>query len=221
MPMTPPAEQDDPALDNAYQNEGIRTLLGMFEKGDPAEQLSLGQVLHGLEQSAFGMFLFIAILPSFIPIPGIGGAVSGPLVLLIGLQLIIGLSRPWLPGFIARRGPRRGTMHKFLNRISRPLQRLDRMLKPRLPLLIDPLPARILTGLLLILTGILLSLPIPFTNYLFGFQLLLFALALIERDGALMLFNWIAAIAGGVFFGMGSGQLVSSMLELFQRWTGG
>jgi hypothetical protein len=221
MPMTPPAEQDDPALDNAYQNEGIRTLLGMFEKGDPAEQLSLGQVLHGLEQSAFGMFLFIAILPSFIPIPGVGGAVSGPLVLLIGLQLIIGLSRPWLPGFIARRGPRRGTMHKFLNRISRPLQRLDRMLKPRLPLLIDPLPARILTGLLLILTGILLSLPIPFTNYLFGFQLLLFALALIERDGALMLFNWIAAIAGGVFFGMGSGQLVSSMLELFQRWTGG
>lgn len=221
MPMTPPAEQDDPALDNAYQNEGIRTLLGMFEKGDPAEQLSLGQVLHGLEQSAFGMFLFIAILPSFIPIPGVGGAVSGPLVLLIGLQLIIGLSRPWLPGFIARRGPRRGTMHKFLNRISRPLQRLDRMLKPRLPLLIDPLPARILTGLLLILTGILLSLPIPFTNYLFGFQLLLFALALIERDGALMLFNWIAAIAGGVFFGMGSGQLVSSMLELLQRWTGG
>ncbi len=221
MPMTPPAEQDDPALDTAYQNEGIRTLLGMFEKGDPAEQLSLGQVLHGLEQSAFGMFLFIAILPSFIPIPGVGGAVSGPLVLLIGLQLIIGLSRPWLPGFIARRGPRRGTMHKFLNRISRPLQRLDRMLKPRLPLLIDPLPARILTGLLLILTGILLSLPIPFTNYLFGFQLLLFALALIERDGALMLFNWIAAIAGGVFFGMGSGQLVSSMLELFQRWTGG
>lgn len=221
MPMTPPAEQDDPALDNAYQNEGIRTLLGMFEKGDPAEQLSLGQVLHGLEQSAFGMFLFIAILPSFIPIPGVGGAVSGPLVLLIGLQLIIGLSRPWLPGFIARRGPRRGTMHKFLNRISRPLQRLDRMLKPRLPLLIDPLPARILTGLLLILTGILLSLPIPFTNYLFGFQLLLFALALIERDGALMLFNWIAAIAGGVFFGMGSGQLVSGVLELFQRWTGG
>ncbi len=221
MPMTPPAEQDDPALDNAYQNEGIRTLLGMFEKGDPTEQLSLGQVLHGLEQSAFGMFLFIAILPSFIPIPGVGGAVSGPLVLLIGLQLIIGLSRPWLPGFIARRGPRRGTMHKFLNRISRPLQRLDRMLKPRLPLLIDPLPARILTGLLLILTGILLSLPIPFTNYLFGFQLLLFALALIERDGALMLFNWIAAIGGGVFFGMGSEQLVSSMLELFQRWTGG
>ena len=219
--MTPPAEQHGAPPEGSYHNEGIRTLLGMFEQGDPDEQLTLGQLLHGLKQSAFGMFLFVAILPSFIPIPGVGGAVSGPLVLLMGLQLLCGLSRPWLPGFIARRGPKRGTMHKFLGRISRPLQRLDRMLKPRLPMLITPLPARMLTGALLILTGVLLSLPIPFTNYLFGFQLLLFALALIERDGALMLFNWIAAVAAVVFFGLGSGQLVGHTLELIQRWTGG
>lgn len=219
--MTPPADPHGAPPEGSYHNEGIRTLLGMFEQGDPEEQLTLGQLLQGLKQSAFGMFLFVAILPSFIPIPGVGGAVSGPLVLLMGLQLLCGLSRPWLPGFIARRGPKRGTMHKFLGRISRPLQRLDRMLKPRLPMLITPLPARMLTGALLILTGVLLSLPIPFTNYLFGFQLLLFALALIERDGGLMLFNWIAAIAGGVFFGLGSGQLVTGVMEMVQRWTGG
>lgn len=222
MLMTPPADRpDDTVQDGAYQNEGIRTLLGMFERGDPAEQLSLGQILQGLEQSAFGMFLFIAILPAFIPIPGIGGAVSGPLVLLIGAQLLCGLSRPWLPGFIARRGPKRGTMHTFLGKISRPLRRLDRMLKPRLPLLISPLPARMFTGALLILVGVLLSLPIPFTNYLFGFQLLLFALALIERDGALMLVNWAAAVAAVLFFGLSSGQLVNGVIELVQRWTGG
>ncbi len=203
-----------------YRNEGIRTLLAMLEHGDADEQLTLRQILHGLEQSAFGMFLFIAILPAFIPIPGIGGAVSGPLVLLIGLQLLCGLSRPWLPAFIGNRGPKRGTMHNFLGRISRPLQRLDRMLRPRLPLVIGPLPARMLTGLLLILVGILLSLPIPFTNYLFGFQLLLFALALIERDGALMLFNWIAAIGAVLFFGFSSGHLVNGMIELAQRWLG-
>ena len=71
----------------------------------------------------------------------------------------------------------------------------------------------------LVMTGVLLSLPIPLSNYLFGFQLLLFALALIERDGALMLFNWIAALAACLFFGLGSGQLVSHSIDLFQRWT--
>ncbi|KRG38904.1 hypothetical protein ARC78_15065 [Stenotrophomonas pictorum JCM 9942] len=215
----------DPAADgtgsDGYRNEGIRTLLALFEHGDPAEHLPLRHILQNLQQSAFGVFLFIAILPSFIPIPGVGGAVSGPLVVLIGVQLLGGLSRPWVPGFIARRGPKRATMHRFLGKIGRPLRRLDRMLRPRMAPLLRPLPARMFTGLLLILVGLLLSLPIPFTNYLFGFQLLLFALALIERDGALMLFNWVAAVAAGMFFGLGSGQLVSHTGQLLQRWTGG
>ena len=217
--MTSPTEPEGGV--GGYRNEGIRTLLAMFEHGDAEQPQPLGQILHGLQESAFGVFLFIAILPSFIPIPGIGGAVSGPLVLLIGAQMLCGLSRPWVPSFIARRGPKRGTMHRFLGKIGRPLHWLDRMLEPRLPLLVSPLPARMLSGVLLLALGVLLSLPIPFTNYLFGFQLLLFALALIERDGALMLFNWLAGIAAVVFFGLGSGQLLSHASALFQRWSGG
>lgn len=217
--MSSPADPSDGS--GSYRNEGIRSLLAMFEHGDPQEHLPLGKILQDLQQSAFGVFLFIAILPAFIPIPGIGGAVSGPLVLLIGLQLLCGLSRPWLPGFIRRHGPRRATMHRFLGKIARPLRRLDQMLKPRLAPVIQPLPARMFSGVLLILTGLLLSLPIPFTNYLFGFQLLLFALALIERDGALMLFNWVCAIAAALFFGLGSGQLVTGVIDLLQRWSAG
>ncbi|MCW4456345.1 exopolysaccharide biosynthesis protein [Flavobacterium sp. MXW15] len=203
-----------------YRNEGIRTLLETFASGDPDEVLRLGRILLNLQQGGFGVFLFIAILPAFVPIPGVGGAVSGPLVILIGLQMLVGLRRPWLPRFIGERGPRRRTMQRFLHKISPPLRRLDRMLKPRLPAMLDPLPAHVLTGALLVLIGLLLSLPIPFTNYLFGFQLLLFALALLERDGALMLLNWIAALAAIAFFGFSSGHLLGYTVEQFQRWFG-
>lgn len=213
------SQVDAPSPDHdRYRNEGIRSLLAMFDKGDPDEHMPLQQILQGLQQSAFGVFLFIAILPSFIPIPGMGGAVSGPLVLLIGIQLMLGLRKPWVPGFIGRRGPKRGTIHRFLGKIGGALRRLDRMLNPRLQVLVQPLPARVFTGLLVILVGVLLSLPIPFTNYLFGFQLLLFALALIERDGALMLFNWVAGVTAVVFFGFSSGHLVTYVAELIQRW---
>ncbi|HDS0947896.1 TPA: exopolysaccharide biosynthesis protein [Stenotrophomonas maltophilia] len=232
MSSPPDPVQDDPSQEDSrqepaqgsggerptYRNEGIRTLLAMFEFGDPGQQMTLGRILQDLQQSAFGVFLFVAILPSFIPIPGMGGAVSGPLVILIGLQMLFCMRKPWLPGFIARRGPRRGTMHRFLDRIDGALRRLDRMLKPRLPQFLAPAPAHAFTGLLLVLLGILLSLPIPFTNYLFGFQLLLFALALLERDGALMLFNWVAGVVAIAFFGFSSGQLVGYTVELFQRW---
>ncbi len=217
--MNSPADPPPPdAARPAYRNEGIRTLLAMFDHGDPEERLLLGNILQDLQQSAFGVFLFVAILPAFIPIPGVGGAVSGPLILLIGGQMLFGLRRPWLPKFIANRGPKRGTMHRFLARIDGALRRLDKLLKPRLPALLVPRPAHALTGLLLILVAVLLSLPIPFTNYLFGFQLLLFALALLERDGMLMLLNWIGALAAVLFFGFSSGQLVSYTVEQVQRW---
>lgn len=221
--MNSPADPADPGQGAAperpvYRNEGIRNLLAMFEFGDPAQQMTLGRILQDLQQSAFGVFLFVAILPSFIPIPGLGGAVSGPLVVLIGLQMLCGMRRPWLPGFVARRGPRRKTMHTFLDRIDGALRRVDRLLKPRQPRLLDPLAAHAFTGLLLVLLGVLLCLPIPFTNYLFGFQLLLFALALLERDGLLMLVNWIAGLAAIAFFGFSSGQLVSYTIALLERW---
>lgn len=217
--MNSPADPTPPGDGRGeYRNEGIRTLLAMFDHGDPEERLLLGDILRDLQQSAFGVFLFVAILPAFIPIPGVGGAISGPLILLIGAQMLFGLRRPWLPKFIANRGPKRGTMHRFLARIDRPLRRLDKLLKPRLPALLVPVPAHAFTGLLLILVAVLLSLPIPFTNYLFGFQLLLFSLALLERDGMLMLLNWIGAVAAVLFFGFSSGQLVSYTVEQFQRW---
>ena len=91
------------------------------------------------------------------------------------------------------------------------------MLKPHLAATIEPLPARMFTGLQLIVLGLLLSLPIPFTNYLFGLQLMLFALALLERDGRLMLLNWLGGLGAITFFGISSGQLLAYLTPLVER----
>ena len=72
--------------DVAADGRGLRALLDAWTQGDPRETLRLGDLLDGLGRRAFGMLLFVATLPAFIPIP-IGGAVSGPLVVLIGLLI--------------------------------------------------------------------------------------------------------------------------------------
>ncbi|MXV05966.1 MULTISPECIES: exopolysaccharide biosynthesis protein [unclassified Xanthomonas] len=203
--------------DHGYSAEGIRTLLDTFVLGDPEEHLRLRLILADLQQSAFGVFLFVAILPAFLPVPGLAGGISGPLVTLIGLQMLIGLRKPWLPRFIGERGPRRRTMQRFVGRIAPWLRRLDRLLKPRLSVLVDTLPARAFSGLLLIVLGILLSLPIPFTNYAFGAMLLLFALALLERDGGLMLLSWLGSIAVALSLGLASDQVVDLGREWMQK----
>ena len=158
------------------------------------------------------MLLFVAALPAFIPIPG-GGAIAGPLVVLIGVQLLIGRRRPWLPGFLARRGPRREAMARFGQRLGPWLDRLEHLIRPRLAPVLDHRAASTFTGLLLVLLGVLTSLPLPFTNFLFGAMVLMFALALLERDGALMLLAWLATGIAVAVSGALSGTLATQAMH--------
>jgi len=219
--MPSPIEPPNPAVELTqhpeYRNEGIRNLLALLACGEPQVRLSLRQMVDSLHESAFGIVLLAVILPSFVPIPG-GGMISGPLVVGMAVQMLCGMPQPWLPGFVARWGFKYHNLQQFFSKMERPLRWLDRLLQPRLSILVEPLLARMFTGLLLICSGILLSLPIPFTNLLFAFQLLLFALALMERDGVLMLLNWLGALATALFFGIGSQQLLISMWQQVQLW---
>ena len=67
------------------------------------------------------------------------------------------------------------------------MPRLEHLVRPRLHALPRSRLANAYTGVLLICLGLLLALPLPMTNFVFAGTLLLFALALVERDGAPML----------------------------------
>lgn len=190
---------------------GMRAVIDTLCDGDPNDQLALRDLAGGLGRSAFGVLLFVATLPAFIPIPGLAGALSGPLVVLVGLHLLILLRKPWLPGFVARRGPQRSTLIRFDRVGDRWLRWLEKLIRPRLLGMIDHPVATVLTGLQLVLLGILLALPIPFTNFLFGALLLFYALALLERDGVLMLISWIAGTIAIYVFGAVSGNLAAML----------
>lgn len=209
MPKTP---------DPKTRESGTRAILDRFAEGDPAQVLRLDELLSGLGKRAFGMLLFVASLPAFIPIPG-GGAIAGPLIVLIGLQLLVGLRRPWLPGFLARRGPKREAMARFDRRLSPWLARLEHLIRPRMARVLDHRAAATFTGLLLVLLGALTSLPLPFTNFVFGAMALMFALALLERDGALMLIAWLATGIAVAVSGVLSGTLVEQAMHWLQAFS--
>jgi hypothetical protein len=196
---------------DTIEPQGMRAVIDALCDGDPGEQLALRELVVDLGRSTFGVLLFVATLPAFIPIPGLAGALSGPLVVLVGLHLLILLRKPWLPNFIARRGPQRSTLIRFDRISDRWLRWLEKVVRPRLLGMIDHPVATVLTGLQLVLLGILLALPIPFTNFLFGALLLLYALALLERDGVLMLISWGAGLVAIYVFGAVSGNLAAML----------
>ena len=217
--MTKPAAEEDQARASAADPPPTtRNVLDGFAQGNPDDHLRLGDLASGLHQTAFGMLLFVAVLPAFIPVPGAAGLISGPLVMLVGLQLLLGLDKPWLPGFVARRGPYRRTMARFRDRLSPWLLRLERVVRPRMGWVLDHPLASAFSGLLLVLLGLLLALPLPFTNYLFGVLLLLFVFALLERDGALMLAAWLSGAVAVVVFGFVTGNLANMVMSTVGSW---
>jgi hypothetical protein len=188
-------------------------LLHQLADGPPGDTLSLQDLMTQFHRRAFGMLLLAGVLPAFIPLPVGAGAVSGPLVMLIGLQLLLTLRRPWLPRWLGRRGPHRSALQRFVTHTGKAFQWIERWVKPRLDVLIAHPLATIYTGLLLLALGFLLSLPIPFTNYPFGLLLLAFAVALIERDGVLMAVAWGFGTATTLAFGLLSEAVANWMVQ--------
>ena len=76
-----------------------RALLHALAEGRAGHSLTLGDLLDQFRARAFGVFLLIAVLPAFVPLPIGAGAISGPLVSLIGLQLMLQLAHPCRLGF--------------------------------------------------------------------------------------------------------------------------
>jgi hypothetical protein len=180
----------------------------------PGDTISLEQLLRPLRRRAFGFVLLLLAIPNFIPVPlGIGG-IMGALVIALGLEMLVGLPRPWIPKFLKRRTISRSRLLGFLDRIDPISRRMEKACKPRLQRLTQR-PWTIASGIVMVLVGILLALPIPFTNYVFGGVLIAFAMALVERDGALLLAVWAGTIATVVLSATFSGALLRLVRDLW------
>src|SRR5262245_7521711 len=66
----------------------------------PGERVSLGDIEAALGDRGFGLMIFVFTLPTLIP--GIAMLAAIPL-LLLAIQLMLGMSRPWLPKAIQDR----------------------------------------------------------------------------------------------------------------------
>lgn len=177
-------------------------LLEAIANGGEGDHFDIDELLDRFRRRAFGVLLLVVVLPVLLPIPFGIGALCGPLVSLVGLQLALRLERPWLPKRIRSRPLARESFRRFLARMNPWLRRVERLSRPRIESLFAGNAGNIVTGLMLVALGFLLSLPIPLTNYPFGLLILGYAFALIERDGGLLLLVWglglvaVAAFAG-------------------------
>ncbi|MEM8699187.1 MAG: exopolysaccharide biosynthesis protein, partial [Pseudomonadota bacterium] len=178
------------------------------------ETVSLGWILDQLHERAFGLFLLILALPCCIPfLYGIPQIVSLPLVF-VAAQIVLGRRVPWLPEKLRGRAVAVTSLADLSSRAGPWLRRIEALSRPRLGAVTRP-PVDRMIGLALLLFSASIMVPLPGTNTVPGFAVVLVSMGLLQRDGILVIAGsilgtaWIATL---IFAGATLASLIKSWL---------
>ena len=175
--------------------KSISEIVSYFAHDFPGERITLGDFVDVLGERSFGILLLIFALPSVLPLGAIPGvsAVFGLPMAVVALQLMLGLKKPVMPSWLLSRSIPRADLARIVTKVMPYLQKTEKLLKPRLPLMTGSVAERIVGGICLALAAIV-TLPIPFGNQPPSTAVALFALGLFERDGLFVIAGFIASI---------------------------
>ncbi len=149
-------------------------------------RISVAQILTALgDRGLIGLLLILALF-NVIPNPPGTSTVLGLPMVYLSWQMMRG-QMPWLPQFLAGRSFDIAQFRTLITRAMPHLNRVERLLRPRLAILSSPAAMKILGGVCLVLS-IVLILPIPFGNLLPAAAIAIITLGALERDGV-----WILA----------------------------
>jgi hypothetical protein len=148
-----------------------------------AEGLTVGELVDKAAEGGFGFLIGVLTL---IAIPFFGLSTPfGLAIALVGIQLVIGRAQPWLPKRARRRTLAMTMLDRVLGILAKRTKWLSKSTRRRWELLI--MPRLVGLGIVLLALGLALPLPIPGSNMIFLIPLFVYAVGLLERDGA-----WIA-----------------------------
>jgi hypothetical protein len=171
------------------RTRALSDVLDQLEKAAHGKSISIGEVVEHLGRTSFAALMLIFSLISTSPasaIPGITATVA-VIVFLLAVQMIVGRDCVWLPDFVARRHMSTAKLCKGIGWLRKPVQWVERFLRPRLTFLLHR--PWIFVPLLLIL-ALTLVMPVleavPTSGSIASAVIALFAAGLLTHDGALV-----------------------------------
>jgi len=160
---------------------------------DGPDRLTFTELAARLHSRAWGGLLFIFAAINVLPLPPGTSVFFAIPLLIVSAQMIFRRASPWFPGRIDRRGVKRSELQRLIDKMGRVEARVERIFKPRLPGLTGPNATRLI-GLACFLLSLVAAIPIPLFHVAPAAAIVLLGLALIYRDGALVVVAAIAAV---------------------------
>lgn len=203
-----------------HQHRRTSAILQSVIDHDHDDTISIREFTTLVGDRAFALVILVFSLPNSLPVPGIPGfsTITGLPILFIGIQMLLGRDVIWLPKWLAEKEFSMASLKKVLGIAIPYVIKLERVLKPRLPIILSPLGERVV-GLWIVVLTCILVLPIPGGNFLPGLSITILALSFLEKDGLATLLGLIFSAASLVFMieiiKLGFKAMVSGFHKLF------
>lgn len=164
----------------------------------------LAEVLEATQGRGYHLLLVLIALPFVGPIPLPGFSIPfGFAVTLVGARLALD-QKPWLPERLLQRELPPHFLGKVINAASRIMQGLEFFLRPRLRFVRQHAIFERIAGLLIAISGLMLMLPfpLPFSNSLPAWTVLLLAAGTLGRDGLFFFAGCVSFATSVAYFAL-------------------
>jgi hypothetical protein len=165
-------------------------LLKEIAEGATKDSITMKEFNKKLGDRSFGLGLLIFGLLNFLPLMS---AVFAIPVIFISLQMIIGLKSVKLPKFIEGKTFNEKMLAGLISKCLPTLKTIEMLIKPRLDFMTSPMIERFV-GFICLFLGIIVFLPVPGANALPSFCICLMAVAILEKDGILMIVSVLLSL---------------------------
>lgn len=195
-------------------HEVLKTTLGGNASGENDPFPTLASIVELLGPRSFGIVLVLFGLPNLLPIPGLP-MVCGVIVGVVAYQMLVGRESLALPGWLGQRRLKRDDLSRVISKAEPGLLALERIMRPRIPGMTAPFAQRVIGAVLLVL-AIALMAPIPFFGGIPpGIAVILFGLALTERDGLFVIAGGAASVAALLITALLTWAILKSVVMIF------
>lgn len=186
----------------SLMSESISQLLAKAVRGEASANatVSLSEIVSALGARSFGVVLVLFGLPNLLPVPGLP-MLCGVVVGVIAYQMLQGREMLSLPTWLGKRQLNRADLTRIIQRAEPSLNKLERVMHPRLPQLTGEGSLKLVGFALLLLTFALMA-PIPFFGGIApGIAVTLIGLAWSARDGVFVAIGLVVTLLALGFTG--------------------
>jgi hypothetical protein len=197
-----------------------QSLARILERGAANDALTANQLIARTEGRGFYFLFIILSLPfvAWISLPGMS-TILGPMIALLALRLALG-KEPRLPSSLGDRVLPPKLKQNILSGGLKFCRFLEKGVRPRRTTWMTWPIARLLHALLVVFMAFLLALPLPSppflgSNALPSYAIILLAISMMEEDGVMIWFGYLASLVAVAYFALLGGLIATQLAHWF------